>query len=156
MDIISHALINNLVYQDLPSGPKWWAIAFGVLPDMISFSSVYHVEFMKKVLFFKKIPHSYIPARVFLVYKFTHSLLTWSVVLGIFLLLGWKHMAIAWTGWLLHIFIDIFTHSSKSFPTKILWPLSNWHYSGFTWSTKRFLIIQCTLLIIAYIIFYHG
>ena len=154
MDILSHALINNLVYQDLPIGPRWWSIAFGVLPDLISFSSVYNIEFLKKVLFFKKIPHSYIPARVFQVYKFTHSLIFWSLVFVIFWFFGSHDMMIAWTGWLLHIFIDIFTHSAKSFPTKIFWPLSNWHYSGMTWSTKRFLIIQYSLLVIAYIIFY--
>lgn len=154
MDIISHALINNLVFQELPVTYKWWAILFGMLPDVISFSTTANLSFLKKFLFFKKIPHSYIPPRVFFIYKITHSLLVWLVILGIFLLFGWKLLAIAWTGWLLHIFIDIFTHNAKSFPTKILWPLSDWHYSGFTWSTKRFMIIQLILLVLAYAIFY--
>lgn len=156
MDIISHGLINNLIYQDLPNNARYASIAFGILPDAISFSSVYNLEFLKKVLFFKKIPHSYIPARVFQVYKITHSLVFWSIIFVILMLLDLQVWAIAWSGWAVHILIDIFTHSAKSFPTKIFWPISDWHYSGFTWSTKRFMIFQLILLVLAYAIFYKN
>jgi len=156
MDIISHGLINNLIYQELPQPARISAIAFGILPDLISFSSVYKIEFLKKVLFFKKIPHSYIPSAVFTVYKFTHSLIFWALIWGVLWSLDLRVWAIAWTGWAVHIFIDIFTHSAKSFPTKIFWPISDWHYSGFTWSTKRFMIFQLILLLLAYAIFYRN
>lgn len=154
MDLISHGLINNLIFKNLPLQERSLAIAFGLLPDLISFSGVMRLEFFKKLLFFKKIPHSFIPSFVFAVYNVTHSLVLWSIVFTIIWFLGFKLLAIAFIGWAVHIVIDIFTHSAQSFPTKIFWPLSDWHYSGFTWSTKKFLLVEYVLLAILYLIFY--
>jgi len=154
MDIISHALINNLIFQELPTTERWWAIVFGVAPDLVSFSAVMRLEFFKKVLFFKKIPHGFIPPAVFRIYRLTHSLVLWSAVFVVIWFLGFKLLAIAWLGWAAHVLIDIFTHSAKSFPTKIFWPISDWHYSGFTWSSWKFLIAEYVILAVLYLIFY--
>ena len=154
MDLISHALINNLIFKDIPFKTRWWAIVFGVLPDLVSFSATYKLEFFKKVLFFKKIPHDFIPPLVFKIYQVTHSLVIWAVVFGIFWLLGWRTLAVMFSGWAIHIVIDIFTHSAKSFPTKIFWPFSHWYYSGFTWSSMRFLMIEYMIIAVLYALFY--
>jgi len=154
MDIISHGLINNLIFKELPMQERAWAIALGMLPDLISFSGVFQFEFFKKLLFFKKIPHSFIPDYVFKIYNVTHSLVIWAVAFGIFWLFGWYTTAIVFIGWAVHIVIDIFTHSAQSFPTKIFWPFSNWNYSGFTWSSFKFLAIEYFILALLYLIFY--
>lgn len=154
MDLISHGLINNLIFKSLPTNERWWAIIFGMLPDLISFSGVMKLEFFKKLLFFKKIPHAFIPLFVFKIYNITHSLVIWAIIFTVIWFLGFKIMAIAFIGWAVHIVIDIFTHSAKSFPTKIFWPLSDWNYSGFTWSSAKFLIIEYSILAILYALFY--
>lgn len=36
-------------------------------------------------------------------------------------------------GWLLHILVDIPTHSRKRMGTRVFWPLSSWTYDGISW-----------------------
>ncbi len=43
-------------------------------------------------------------------------------------------------GWLLHILLDIPTHSEKFYPTLFLWPLSNFHFNGSSWGNMKFMI----------------
>lgn len=53
-------------------------------------------------------------------------------------------------GWLLHIIMDIPTHSYAFFPTPVLWPLFGWKFNGFSWATPWFLILNYSLLILVY------
>jgi len=56
------------------------------------------------------------------------------------------------TGWFLHIIADIPTHSKAFYPTKFLWPLSDWCFDGVSWANMKFIITNYTLLIIAFIL----
>lgn len=44
------------------------------------------------------------------------------------------------TGWLLHILLDIPTHSAEFYPTLFLWPLSGFHFDGNSWGNMPFMI----------------
>ncbi|MEY4731090.1 MAG: hypothetical protein RL681_36 [Candidatus Parcubacteria bacterium] len=44
------------------------------------------------------------------------------------------------TPWLLHIAMDVFTHSSDFYPTPLLWPFSAWHFNGMPWSHPVILV----------------
>jgi hypothetical protein len=155
MDWLSHILINNLVFKELPQEKRVWAIFLGIAPDIFSFAGIYRLEFFKKMLFFKKIPASFVPHLIFRAYNIGHSVPIWLAVFLILWLAGWQTAAIVWSGWLIHIFLDIFTHSPASVTqTRPFWPLSKWSYSGFTWSTKKFLLAEYAILAIFYLIFY--
>ncbi|MEI6378322.1 MAG: hypothetical protein WCO55_01555 [Candidatus Falkowbacteria bacterium] len=154
MDIVSHILLNNLIYNEVPLASRWWAIGFGIGPDLVGFFYMFRAKHLQRALFFNKVPHKYIPGPVFFVYKATHSLVLWMAVFSALYLLDLKWAALLWSGWAVHIVVDIFTHGAKSFPTKIFWPLSDWYFPGFAWSQKKFLYISYALFAIIYLIVY--
>ena len=53
-------------------------------------------------------------------------------------------------GWLIHILIDIPTHTYAFFPTPIFWPIFDWKFSGFLWATPWFLILNYSSLLFVY------
>jgi len=153
--MISHILLNNLVYQEMPMSQRWLAIAFGVLPDILAFIGVSKMSFLKKILFFKRMPKDYFPKFVFVIYNITHSFIIWGVVFAALYLLAPTWIMIAWTGWGLHIFVDIFTHSSKAtLATRIFWPISKFYFDGIVWSNKWFLLVSYAIMALLYWIFY--
>ncbi len=154
MDIISHGLWTNLIFKELPAGQRSWAVVFGVLPDIISFSSMTFKHFFRKTMHFKEPSLSVFPRYVFKLYDLTHSLVIW---LGIFLVLklfGLDWLALAFCGWGLHILLDIFTHTDKFFPTPIFWPFSRFHFSGIAWANKWFMAFNYGVLAFLYLVFY--
>lgn len=154
MDILSHALWTNLVFKELPVEQRSFAIAFGVLPDIVSFLRIMGAGFLKKVMSYKDDPLSSFPGLVFKLYNFTHSLV---VFVGIFLFLrifNLDFLALVFCGWGLHILLDVFTHSANFFATPILWPLSKFHFSGIAWSNKYFMIFNYLVLVFLYLVIY--
>lgn len=154
MDILSHALWTNLVFKEIPPQQRAWIISFGILPDMISFSFITVKLFIQKTMHFEAPPLESMPPHVFKLYKFTHSLVIW---LGIFLLLkllGLAWLSLAFLGWGFHIILDIFTHTDSFFPTPIIWPFSDFHFSGINWSNKWFMLFNYLLLVFLYLMFY--
>jgi hypothetical protein len=154
MDIISHALLTNLVFKDAPANERWLAVAFGTLPDLVSFGSMFNSVFLRKILFFKKPPQSLFPAYIMRLYNICHSLIIWLAVFLILWAFAPHWLAIAFCGWGFHILLDIFTHSRHSFPTRILWPFSNFYFSGIGWSNKWFMVFNYLLILFLYLFFY--
>ncbi|MCK5416642.1 metal-dependent hydrolase [Candidatus Parcubacteria bacterium] len=156
MDILSHALWTNLVFKELPIQQRSLAILFGVAPDLISFIAILGKGFIRKVMYYTDPPLSVFPKFVFKLYNFTHSLV---IFIGIFFLLKLfqlEFLALVFTGWGLHIMLDIFTHNAKFFPTPILWPFSKFHFSGIAWSNKWFMLFNYSILMFLYFVFYFN
>jgi membrane-bound metal-dependent hydrolase YbcI (DUF457 family) len=154
MDVISHILLTNLVFKSEPMANRMLAVVFGILPDFISFGGMFNSTFLKRILFFKKPPKDLFPAYVMKLYDVCHSLIIWLGIFIILWLVGFKWLAIAFCGWGFHILLDVFTHSRQSFPTKILWPLSNFAFSGLSWSSKWFMLFNYLLIAFLYLVFY--
>ena len=55
-------------------------------------------------------------------------------------------------GWLIHILLDIPTHSYRFFPTPVFWPFSGWKFNGLSWATPWFLIVNYAAIIIIYLL----
>ena len=53
-------------------------------------------------------------------------------------------------GWLLHILIDIPTHSYQFYPTPLCWPISGWKFNGFSWGNAYFLAVNYFALGVIY------
>lgn len=164
MDVFSHALWTNLLYY-----PKYkdrlhrrlWAAFFGVLPDLISFlpSTLFlvfsgrnfpmTVEGMSHVSVLKYALYSY---------NFTHSLVTFAVVLLVSLALNRGKIWWPVFGWLFHIVLDVFTHKAEFFATPIFFPISNVKYlHEFSWAEPHFLLVNWAVLLLLYVgLFYDA
>lgn len=154
MDVISHALWTNLVFKEMPLEQRYFAIGFGVLPDMISFAGVTGKEFFLKVFHYTDPPLHKFPKFVFRLYRFTHSLVIWLGIYFLFKLFFPAWAALAVCGWGFHILLDIFTHSKDYFPTPIIWPFSNFSFSGIAWSNKWFMLFNYLVIMFCYLVFY--
>ncbi len=90
-----------------------------------------------------------------LLYNIGHSLVTFVLVFGILFLIFRRPI---WEvcGWLLHILIDIPTHSYQFYPTPILWPFSSWKFRyGISWGTSWILMINYIAIIVVYFFFWR-
>lgn len=67
-------------------------------------------------------------------YPAAHSLLVFTVVYGVATLLM-RRVVFELLGWLLHILIDIPTHSLSYYATRFLWPVSDFRFDGIAWWT---------------------
>ncbi|MFH1522998.1 MAG: hypothetical protein ABIE43_04255 [Patescibacteria group bacterium] len=154
MDIISHGLWTNLVFKELPAEQKSLVIVFGILPDVLSFSSVTLRHFFKRTMHFARPSLAVFPPYVFKIYNVTHSLVIWLGAYMFFKLFGLNYWTLALYAWGLHILFDIFTHTKSFFPTPIFWPFSKFNFSGINWGNKWFMIFNYSVLLFMYLVFY--
>lgn len=135
---------------------------FGIAPDIFSFG-IWFVFMILNVLlgngFSREFHESWngsasavvlIREIVSSMYDITHSLIVFIIVFG--LVYVWKKRFV-WEmlGWPLHILIDIPTHSFQFYPTPFLWPISDWKFDGIRWGQQWFMILNYSLLAIAYL-----
>ncbi len=94
-------------------------------------------------------PESTIPQYVHYLYNVTHSFI---VFLAVFFLIWLLLKRPLWelAAWGLHVLVDVPTHSYKFFPTPILWPLFDWKFNGWQWTTPTILIPNFVLLSLLY------
>lgn len=169
MDIFSHALWAGAVYKAVnlkkKTGKKfnfWLAAFWGMFPDLFAFAIPFVWMFFLLIsgkMHFgewpspettepiaRSFPFSYLAQTL---YSYSHSIFIFAIIFLIAYLL-FKKSAFILGGWLLHIVMDIPTHSYKFFPTPFLWPISNWKFNGISWATPWFLILDYGLLVIIY------
>jgi hypothetical protein len=172
MDIFSHGLWAGAAYKaaNLKSEKPlkvWLAALWGVLPDFFAFTPVF-VWLFWSLLFGEKtmadfphpdetepMPQDTLPIFQLtnMLYNISHSLAIFLVVAG---LIAFFARRIPWEvgGWLVHILIDIPSHSYKFYPTPFLWPFSEWKFDGWSWGQPRFMVINIFSIIIVYALLY--
>ena len=152
MDILGHALWGYVVFRK--KALTKWTVLMAMMPDLLSFG-IYLVILLFTGRLYKITAilggpefHT-IPNYVIFIYNTTHSLLI-AGMFGIFVYLKYrKYMVLIW-GWMMHIGIDIFTHTDTFFPTHILYPVSYVHFSFIRWSDPWFMIANYTAFIVIY------
>lgn len=167
MDILAHGLwaaaaaeaANKRLAQPLNI---WQAVFWGVLPDLCTFGILYLFILWNIILGksrfsdFPRPGHVEPPANISKVFDLTKTLYNYShsifIFAGAFLAVSliagrpvWEMMA-----WLLHILIDLPTHTYEFFPTPALWPFSKVKFSGFNWATPWFVVINYLAIIIVF------
>ncbi len=149
MDIFAHFLWTYAVYFN---NKKYRLIStfFGVFPDLLAFGPHLILSLIGLGNHFDKSALSSIPDYVYIGYNFSHSLLIFLIIIGIIYFIT-REIPIYLGGWLLHILIDIPSHSTDFFPTPFLWPISNFYINGISWANEKFMIINYILLTITYI-----
>ena len=153
MDYFAHGFWTYLIFHRFRW--KWWALFFGVLPDTASWFifSIYNA-FTNSVQWGAGHPDfSGVPNWTWTLYGISHSIIVFSIVF-IIVWLFTKNIQWVLIPWLLHILIDIPTHSREFLPTPFLWPLSEWRFPGFSWGVQWFMILNYSALILLYIYFF--
>ena len=145
MDILAHALYGVTLFSRSglagghhgvkPSnGPMirdltfWAASGFSILPDMSSIG----VYFSQMLIQGDSPSFHSLPSYVFVLYHFTHSLMSALLFLLVLGLMA-RSLVIPAFGWPLHILMDSFSHNSGRFQTLIFYPVSDWHFQGVNW-----------------------
>lgn len=88
-------------------------------------------------------------------YNYSHSIAIFFAVIALIRVI---HKRIPWElgGWLLHILIDIPTHSYQFYPTPFLWPLSDWKHNGISWAIPWFMIVNYSSLVIIFLLLFFN
>jgi hypothetical protein len=153
MDIVSHGLWGAVAFGRRNRSSFWLAFVIGLGPDLLSFGVLWTAVVLglaeKPDFSHGTPPESSIPQYVHHLYNVTHSfivflvafLLSWSLLKRPFWELG---------AWGLHVLVDVPTHSYAFFPTPILWPLFNWKFDGWQWTTPIILVPNFVLLALVY------
>jgi|GEM_PF-5313892 len=184
MDIVAHALFANLAAQLISRKRKEKlrrvvraeSMLGAVAPDLIAFLPVllasigsgasllaYAIKRFGEewgevaasstsALLIDATPH--VPAYLGLVYSFTHSGLLWAIMVGIAFLLV-RRFPYWLMGWGTHIALDVFTHDAGHFPTKLLFPLSDFHLNGTPWSNPVVFVCTYAALLVCYLAIYR-
>ncbi len=158
MDTLSHGLWGGLVFGRNNKRNYWWAFSFGLLPDLLSFGLFTVAQilgFGTRVQWSGGPPDvTLIPSYVDIMYNYTHSLIIAAIVFGLI----WLIMKKPWLpllAWPLHILFDTPVHSTDFYPTPFLWPLSNFHIDGISWSHPWIFFPNWAALIIGYGFWYY-
>lgn len=142
MDIFAHVLWTLIFFYKY----KYlrYALIIGILPDLLSWT-IYAIYSLIKWAGFGKPILSSIPSWVFTLYGITHSIFVFSLIfLLVWLFIG--KIPIILLPWLIHIIMDIPSHSREFLPTPFLWPFSNWYFPGISWGNPWFMLINYILI----------
>jgi len=160
MDIISHGLIGGLLSVKQKSKKNiFWVVFFSVLADLFFIPAFFYLGHTNKR--FLWIPansdwlnfsfyHPYLDILATISHSFIFAFL---IILPLIFL--FKLPKMAFFAYLIHIFIDILTHTGE-FNIKLFYPLSDWAIGGFTdawgwpiWQMSISWIIISAILIFA-------
>ncbi|MBW2999540.1 hypothetical protein KY339_02605 [Candidatus Woesearchaeota archaeon] len=151
MDFFSHGFWTFLFFHK--KSYRWWAVFFGLLPDLISWSPLLVLRLFTGT-FVPGPPHiAALPEWVWTLYGIGHSMILFLlaiVIVWYFL----KKFPWVMLGYGINILIDIPTHSREFLPTPFLWPFSEWYFPGFSWGQKWFMILNYSLLAALYLFFF--
>ena len=179
MDSLAHALWANLAAQvlrnkqkkALPKKERIGAIVGGVMPDLVAFIPGFIIGGTNIIAYawsrflevwgisttigdgvVTAVP--VVPEIVGIIYSYSHSGLLWGIG-AIALMLILKRLPLWWLGWGTHIALDVFTHDAAHFPTKLLYPFSEFHINATAWSDP--VVLGCTYvaLLVCYLAVYH-
>ena len=156
MDILAHALWTNAIYEGASRRKRSWreileVVFWSDFPDFFSFGILFVIDFatLRFPGHFGDLNEANFPAWLFTTHHILYSLpLFFLVFFVIWFLRGIPYWAIG--GWLIHIFIDIFTHDSF-FPPQFLWPFSDFHLEFATWASPAFMARNYGAIVLVYI-----
>lgn len=132
----------------------FWTGFFGVAPDFFAFTIPFLIVIYNSIFgesSFSEFGRHHIanPSGFDLaayLYQFSHSIIIFTLV---FILVWVISRRPRWEllGWLLHILIDIPSHSAGFYPTPFLFPISDYKFLyGVSWANIWYMIINYSLL----------
>lgn len=88
-------------------------------------------------------------------YHISHSLFVFATVFGLVWLVARRPVP-ELLGWLLHILIDIPTHSLRFYATPFLWPVSSYRFNGISWANRWFMLANYSALVVVYFLLWRS
>jgi hypothetical protein len=131
----------------------WWA----VFPDVLAFGPLVAAAVWLRLAgrfdasggFDRPPVHIGLP-----LYPAGHSVVIFLLVFGVVTALA-RRIVYEMLGWLLHILIDIPTHSYSYYATRFLWPVSDYRIDGIAWWTPWFWAATYAGLAVAYFLLWR-
>ena len=161
MDIFAHGLwaaagARAANGKSQPRVSVGWTAWWGVFPDLFAFTIPVTLRTWERLANPGPAPHGmpHMPL-AWQLYHFSHSLIIFSAVFGLVWLVK-RRPPLVTLGWLLHVLIDIPTHTLRFFPTPFLWPISDYVFSGISWGNRWFLLCNYSALAIVYILLWRN
>ncbi len=165
----ANALAEKLDKSRRPEGPgprpkasgfkisPGWTGFFGVAPDFFAFTIPFFIG-IYNLLFNPAFEGGFGSHHIKIdgfdlasyLYQFSHSIVIFALV---FILVWVIYKRPRWElfGWLLHILIDIPSHSVQFYPTPFLFPISEYRFPyGVSWANTWYMIINYTALAIVW------
>lgn len=155
MDIISHGFWGGLAFGRNSKSRYAMALFFGMLPDLCPFVPFFVYTKINNIHFHGAPSLEIIPPWVFLLYNLGHSLILFAFSYLVIRNYSRK-AAYCSLAWLLHIMVDIPTHSAEYFPTKFLYPFSDFIVHGWPWDTPAIWFSNIALLLILYSVLIYA
>jgi membrane-bound metal-dependent hydrolase YbcI (DUF457 family) len=149
MDTFAHYLWTYAIARLAGIKERKTTALFGILPDLLSFGILIFMLLITGKFELGK-PHTHeIPSYVYHMYDWTHSLVIFLIVM-IAIYFFKKRWYLPLIGWMVHILIDIPTHTEQFFPTPFLWPISDYSFSGISWGVPWFMFLNYSCLAAVY------
>ncbi len=153
MDFFAHLLWSGIIFADTNI---YLGCLCGTLPDIVAFIPSFFRRRRPDVNWRtpegrQAILNSPDYQRSLRLYSWTHSLVVWGIGIAIGVLI-WSGVGgdFPWFlfGGVIHISIDIPTHSLQFFAPAFLTPISKYRFDGYPWANKWFMIINYTCITI--------
>ena len=148
MDTLSHALWGKGLFGYRGYGKL--AILFGTMPDLCSFGILGVMQIITKEFSPGPPKIETIPDWIIFNYDITHSFVTAFICIYIVSRYN-QDIAFARLAWPFHILLDFPFHSKEYFPTKLLYPLTNFSFDGIPWSNPEVWFPNISGIIILFI-----
>ena len=130
-----------------------WTVWWGVFPDVLAFGPSIVAGLWLRLAGGPDAVHRHVHFGLPL-YPAGHSLIVFLLVFGVVSLLA-RRVVFEMLGWLLHILIDIPTHSLRYYATRFLWPVSGFRVDGVAWWTPWFWVATYVALLAVYILLWR-
>ncbi len=135
-----------------------WTVWWAAFPDVLAFGMPIIAGLALMAAGKIGETNHHFPPRVHLpfpLYPTGHSLLVFGAVFGLTCLAA-RRVVYSMLGWLLHIVIDIPTHSYSYYATRFLWPVSDLRIDGIAWWTPWFWGATYAALAIVYFLMWRA
>lgn len=166
MDVIAHGLWaaaaasgkRTLAGRRLP---VWWMTWWAMFPDLLAFGPSVAMALWLRIAggpdYARAANRGHFPHADFglPLYAASHSLVVFAVVFGLVSAVA-RRPVLGLLGWLLHILIDIPTHSLRFYATRFLWPIAGWRFDGIAWRTPWFLLCTYGALALVYFLLWRS
>lgn len=136
--------------------PVGWTVWWAAFPDVLAFGPPFAVGLWLRLVGNPNsvatdghvLPHVHIGLPL---YPAAHSLIVFLLVFALAMILA-RRVVFALLGWLLHILIDIPTHSLSYYATRFLWPISDYRVDGIAWWTPWFWAATYGMLAVVFLL----
>jgi hypothetical protein len=156
MEIVAHGLwtaagaitANRAMNVRVRTG---WAAWWGVFPDVVAFGPSVLAGLALLLIRGREAiaagaPHVHLGLAL---YPAAHSIIVFALVFSAASIVA-RRVVYEMLGWLLHILIDIPTHSYSYYATRFLWPASDLRVNGIAWWTPWFWGATYAALVVVY------